>query len=98
MEINLNKISFEKKKRGRPCALERHRNELIQQKVTNLINTGVSDNISNHNIVPFILKRQRRSKANDRERGRMGTLNNALGVLKKHLPEELYAFKLLHDK
>lgn len=94
MKTTFDTASLERKRRGRPCAIERRRNELIQLKFTSLINSGMSGDLAKYNVVPFIQKRQRRSKANDRERGRMGTLNNALDILKKHLPIDLYVFKL----
>lgn len=80
-----------KKRRGRPCATERRNNELIQEKFTNLIRSANchSDELTRNKLMPFIVKRQRRSRANDRERGRMDQLNVALGKLKEHLPIEL---------
>ncbi|CAF1113049.1 unnamed protein product, partial [Brachionus calyciflorus] len=72
------------KRRGRPCASERYNNEILEQKLTSLINSD--DDFTKSNIMPFIVKRQRRVRANDRERNRMQTLNEALDVLKDHLP------------
>lgn len=81
---------LQSKKRGRPCAIERYNNELMQQKLKSLINSNMPSNeFAKNNIMPFIVKRQRRSRANDRERNRMQTLNGALSVLKQHLPLEL---------
>lgn len=77
------------KRRGRPCALERYNNELLQEKFSRLINHSHIDfnsDFARLNILPFINKRQRRARANDRERTRMQTLNGALNVLKQHLP------------
>ena len=79
------------KRRGRPCASERYNNELIQQKLTDLINspnTNVNDDFARLNVIPFIVKRQRRVRANDRERNRMQNLNEALIVLQQSLPLE----------
>ena len=82
-----------KKRRGRPCATERRHNELIQQKFTNMINSTCLnesyEEFTKLNVIPFIVKRQRRSRANDRERNRMETLNSALNALKQHLPMEM---------
>lgn len=74
------------KRRGRPCASERHNNELLEKRLTSLINSD--DEFTKSNIMPFIVKRQRRVRANNRERNRMQTLNEALNDLKEHLPIE----------
>ena len=76
------------KRRGRPCASERYNNELMQQKLTSLINSNrnINDDFARLNVIPLIMKRQRRVRANDRERNRMQTLNEALYVLQQHLP------------
>lgn len=79
-------IEQQNKRRGRPCAIERYNNEIIQQKLTHLINSN--DEFARNNVMPFIIKRQRRARANDRERNRMQTLNEALNELKQHLPVE----------
>ena len=79
------------KRRGRPCASERYNNELIQQKLTSLINspcTTISEDFARLNVIPFIVKRQRRVRANDRERNRMQTLNEALLILQQCIPAE----------
>ena len=79
------------KRRGRPCASERYNNELIQQRLTDLINspcTNANDDFARLNVIPFIVKRQRRVRANDRERNRMQNLNEALIVLQQCLPLE----------
>ena len=80
------------KKRGRPCANDRYRNDLIQQKFTNILNSNNSQQTAHlaQNIMPFIVKRQRRQRANNRERSRMQTMNEALIVLRQHLPIDLY--------
>lgn len=91
--IETNEISLAtgKKKRGRPCALDRYKTELIQQKFTNILNNkSLNDEFTKTSILPFIVKRQRRQRANNRERSRMQTLNGALHVLKQHLPMDLY--------
>ena len=77
------------KRRGRPCASERYNNDLIQQKLTDLINSPnskISEDFARLNVIPFIVKRQRRVRANDRERNRMQTLNEALVALQNCLP------------
>lgn len=74
------------KRRGRPCASERYNNELMEKRLTSLINSD--DEFTKSNIMPYIVKRQRRVRANNRERNRMQTLNEALNVLKEHLPIE----------
>ena len=79
------------KRRGRPCASERYNNELIQQKLADLINspnTNVNDDFARLNVIPLIVKRQRRVRANNRERNRMQNLNEALVVLQQCLPLE----------
>jgi len=80
------------KRRGRPSAIERYQNEILQQKYTDLINSSSSQNdeYTKMNIMPFIMSRQRRQRANNRERSRMQTLNSAMNELKKHLPLELF--------
>jgi hypothetical protein len=80
-----------KQRRGRPCAVDRLRNEIMQQKLTHMINSNQvpSNEFAKLNILPFIVKRQRRVRANDRERNRMQSLNGALRVLRQHLPVEL---------
>jgi hypothetical protein len=85
------------KRRGRPSAIERYQNELLQKKYTDLINSSSSQNdeYTKTNIMPFIMNRQRRQRANNRERSRMQTLNSALNELKKHLPLELFMFEEL---
>jgi hypothetical protein len=79
------------KRRGRPCALERLNNELMQQRLTSMLNSSIiaSNEAAKSNILPFIIKRQRRKRANDRERNRMQSLNGALNILKQHLPLDL---------
>lgn len=79
-----------KRKRGRPCAVERMRNEMMQQRLTSMINSNQvpSAEFAKFNILPLIVKRQRRVRANDRERNRMVSLNGALKVLREHLPVE----------
>lgn len=83
-----------KKKRGRPCAIDRYKTDLIQQKFTNILNNKTtllaSDEFTQQSIMPFIVKRQRRQRANNRERSRMQTLNGAISVLRQHLPVDLY--------
>jgi hypothetical protein len=76
------------KRRGRPCASERYNNELMQQKLTSIVNSNrdINDDFARLNVIPLIMKRQRRVRANDRERNRMQTLNEALFVLQQHLP------------
>lgn len=89
---NTNEIS--KKKRGRPCAIDRYKNDLIQEKFTSMLNNGntsaLNDEFTKLKIIPFIAKRQKRQRANNRERSRMQTLNEALIILKQHLPIDLY--------
>ena len=91
------------KRRGRPCAQERLNNELLEQHF-NLLIKATADNqrercgvigdggdqlmLDDTRIIPFVVKRQRRVKANVREKHRMQTLNEALEVLKQHLPPE----------
>jgi hypothetical protein len=79
------------RRRGRPCAVERLRNEIMQQKLAHMItsNQVPSNEFAKLNILPIIVKRQRRVRANDRERNRMQSLNGALRVLRHHLPVEL---------
>lgn len=80
------------KKRGRPCAIDRYKTDLIQQKFTNILNSNSSHQTAHlaQNIMPFIVTRQRRQRANNRERSRMQTLNSALIILRQHLPIDLY--------
>jgi hypothetical protein len=79
------------RRRGRPCAVERLRNEIMQQKLAQMINSNQvpSNEFAKLNILPIIVKRQRRVRANDRERNRMQSLNGALRVLRQHLPIEM---------
>jgi hypothetical protein len=86
------KLPITSKKRGRPCAIDRYKTDLIQQKFTNILNSNSSHQTTHlaQNIMPFIVKRQRRQRANNRERTRMQTLNEALIVLRQHLPIDLY--------
>lgn len=83
------------KRRGRPCASERHNNELLEKRLTSLIHS--EDEFTKSNIMPFIVKRQRRVRANDRERNRMQTLNDALNELKDHLPIDFLVSELGSD-
>lgn len=84
------------KRRGRPCAVERYNNELMQQKLVNLINS--TDEYTKLSIMPIVVNRQRRVRANVREKNRMQTLNQALNVLKKHLPIDLLLnYQSSHD-
>lgn len=89
--IVCNDNSNQRKRRGRPCARERRTNELITEKYTNLMRSGEAqdEEFTKNRVIPFIIKRQRRSRANDRERGRMENLNSAMIVLKQHIPLEL---------
>jgi hypothetical protein len=84
--------SSNRKRRGRPCATERRTNEMINDKFTKLIRSGENqdEEFTKNRVIPFIIKRQRRSRANDRERGRMENLNSALITLKQHIPLEMY--------
>lgn len=109
------KVDCKRSRRGRPCASERHNNELIERQIKSIISHKMrcddddiesmdlnrvnplmndDDELTKLAVVPFIIKRQRRVRANNRERNRMQTLNEALDVLKEHLPMELLvAFK-----
>ena len=82
-------VSNERRRRGRPCALERQNNDLLQAQLSSMISQSQFDfdsDFAKLNILPFITRRQRRARANDRERSRMQTLNEALDVLKSMLP------------
>ena len=83
------------KRRGRPCASERFNNEMMEKRLTSLIHSD--DEFTKSNIMPFIVKRQRRVCANDRERNRMQTLNEALNELKDHLPLDFLVSELGSD-
>ncbi|RNA10068.1 neurogenin-2 [Brachionus plicatilis] len=83
------------KRRGRPCASERYNNELLEKRLTSMINSD--DEFTKSNIMPFIVKRQRRVRANNRERNRMQNLNEALNVLKEHLPLEFLMSEFSSD-
>ncbi len=74
------KLPITSKKRGRPCAIDRYKTDLIQQKFTNILNSNSSHQTTHlaQNIMPFIVKRQRRQRANNRERTRMQTLMRLL--------------------
>lgn len=79
----------ERRRRGRPCAQERQNNALLQAQFTSLLTESqldVDSDFARLNILPFIRRRERRARANDRERTRMQTLNEALDVLKSCLP------------
>jgi hypothetical protein len=81
-----------RRRRGRPCAMERYHNERLQAQFSSLISQSSVDfdsDFAKLNIIPFITRRQRRARANDRERTRMQALNEALDVLKSCLPLEL---------
>lgn len=92
MKIIENNNETSKKKRGRPCAIDRYKNDLIQEKFTSMLNNGntSNDEFTKLKIIPFIAKRHKRQRANNRERSRMQTLNEALIILKQHLPIDLY--------
>lgn len=82
----------QRRRRGRPCAMERYHNERLQAQFSSLISQSSVDfdsDFAKLNIIPFITRRQRRARANDRERTRMQALNEALDVLKSCLPLEL---------
>ncbi len=89
VEVDLSVVDNPRKRRGRPCATERRHNDLIQAKFTSLVHHN-NDEVTKNKVMPFIIRRQRRSRANDRERTRMETLNAAMAVLKQHLPVELF--------
>ena len=52
--------------------------------------SALNDEFTKLKIIPFIAKRHKRQRANNRERSRMQTLNEALIILKQHLPIDLY--------
>lgn len=91
IEQRLHEHQQPRRRRGRPCALERQNNELLQAQFSTLISQSALDfdsDFAKLKIIPFIARRQRRARANDRERNRMQTLNEALDVLKSYLPLE----------
>ncbi len=96
IEVDLSTVCNPRKRRGRPCATERRHNDLIQAKFTSLVHHN-NDEVTKNKVMPFIIKRQRRSRANDRERTRMETLNTAMAVLKQHLPVELFTNSEMND-
>jgi hypothetical protein len=92
LSIEPSSNSKQQKRRGRPCATERYNNELMQEKFTRIINSNahdLNDEFTKLSVLPFVVNRQRRVRANVREKNRMQTLNQALHVLKKHLPIDL---------
>ena len=44
MKIIENNNETSKKKRGRPCAIDRYKNDLIQEKFTSMLNNGNTSN------------------------------------------------------
>jgi hypothetical protein len=88
-DINFNN----KKRRGRPCASERLEAALSDRRLTNLIQSNPNDELTKQCIRPLLIKRERRQRANGRERSRARQISSNTTKF-KHIITELNNYQV----